>query len=389
MSESPCTVGRLNRRHLLALGGATLAAATKTALPFANASPHSTSGESSIGFQRYTDLLAHIRKRGHKLRVLGHCPDGSPIVAAKVGGKKKPAIFISAGSHSTEHAGVVAAIELLDELNTEHEVYVIPCRDPMGLQGFQHVLSFALGDDVSISTSIEEVEPLLRSRGEVLYDADDRLLVLIGDYGYANTSFYRKFGKGTAFLEPLQGRRMYFPSSRTDSPGAAPLERAYTQIVTPDGEVLHLNRFHDTKWAPIEVRCTRNLMAEVQPRLVFDLHEYGGDDFWMSARRQRTDEDEIWERRMASEAVRAVAALGASFPDESYSPGSFFEKLEPGVFWLDASQRGEGLNLVDFAARHYGPGFTIETGMRQDLPKRLAMHKTVVQTAVKVFSERY
>jgi hypothetical protein len=310
------------------------------------------------------------------------------MVAVKVGGKKKPAIFISAGSHSTKHAGVVAAVELLDELKTEHEVYVIPCRDPMGLQGFRQVLSFGLGDESSIS-SIDEVEPLLRSKGEVLYDADGRLLVLIGEYGYANTSFYRKFDKGTAFLEPLKGRRMYFPSSRTDSPGAAPLERAYTQIVTPDGEVLHLNRFHDTKWAPIEVRCTRNLMAEVQPRLVFDLHEYGGDDFWMSARRQRTDEDEIWERRMASEAARAVAALGASFPDESYSPGSFFEKLESGVFWLDASQRGEGLNLINFAARHYGPGFTIETGMRQDFPKRLAMHKTVVQTAVDVFSERY
>ncbi|MDP6721163.1 MAG: hypothetical protein QGF59_21025, partial [Pirellulaceae bacterium] len=71
------------------------------------------------------------------------------------------------------------------------------------------------------------------------------------------------------------------------------------------------------------------------------------------------------------------------------SPGSFFERLEPGVFWLDASQRGEGLNLIDFAARHYGPGFTIETGMRQNFKERLAMHKTVVQTAVKVFSERY
>ena len=192
---------------MLALGGATLAVARTTAFPFANASAEPTNNEASIGFPRYTDLLAHIRKRGHKLRVLGHCPDGSPIVAIKVGGKKQSAIFISAGSHSTEHAGVVAAVELLDELETEHEVYVIPCRDPMGLQGFPHVLSFALGDEVSIS-SIEEVEPLLRSKGEVLYDADGRLLVLIGDYGYANTSFYRKFKKGMAFLEPLKGRRL-------------------------------------------------------------------------------------------------------------------------------------------------------------------------------------
>ncbi len=130
-------------------------------------------------------------------------------------------------------------------------------------------------------------------------------------------------------------------------------------------------------------------MAEIQPRLTFDLHEYGDDDFWMSARRQQTDEDEVWELRMAREAARAVAATGASFPNDDYSPGSFFDKLERGVFWLDPKQRGEGLNLVDFAARKYGPGFTIETGMRQNSANRLLMHKTVVKTAVKVFEDRY
>ena len=230
---------------------------------------------------------------------------------------------------------------------------------------------------------------MLREKGEILYDHDGRLLVLIGEYGYANRSFYRKVDKAAPFLEPLKGRRIYFPSNYSDAPGAAPLERAYTQIVTPDGEVLHLNRFHVARWAPVEVHCTRRLIAEVQPRLTFDLHEYGGDDFWMSARRQQTDEDELWELRMAREAARAVAATGVSFPDKNYSPGSFFEKLEPGVFWLDPKQRGEGLNLVDFAARKYGPGFTIETGMRQNSDDRLKMHKTVVKTAVKVFEDRY
>ena len=340
------------------------------------------------GFETYDDLLQAIKDRGHQLRVLGACPDGSPVVAVQSGGQKQPAIFISAGSHSTEHAGVVAAVDLLDELKTEHQVFVIPCRDPMGLQGYRHVLSLGLGHEPSIST-VADAEALLRDKGEILYDADDRLLVLIGDYGFANASFYRKVEKGADFLEPLKGRRMYFPSTTTDMPGAAPLARAYTQIVTPDGEVLHLNRFHDTEWCPIEVRCTRQLMAEVQPRLVFDLHEYGGDAMWMSARRQRTDEDELWELRMSREAARAMAGTGASFPEESYRPGSFFEKLEPGVFWLDAQQRGEGLNLIDFAARHYGPGFTLESGMRQDFGLRLAIQKAAVQTAVKVFEDRY
>ena len=192
-----------------------------------------------------------------------------------------------------------------------------------------------------------------------------------------------------AFLEPLKGRRIYYPSRTDDMPGAGPLERAYTLIVTPDGEVLHLNRFLDTAWSPAEVRCARRLMAEVQPGLTFDLHEHGGDSFWMSARRQRTDDDEVWERRIASEAIRAVAASGTKLAPEDYSPGSFFQRLERGVYWLDAGQRGEGLNLVDFAARQYGLGFTIETGMRGPFHDRVRQHLLVVQTAVKLFEERY
>ena len=47
--------------------------------------------------------------------------------------------------------------------------------------------------------------------------------------------------------------------------------------------------FHDTEWAPPEVMAARAIMAEIQPRLVLDLHEHNGDDFWMSARHQVHD----------------------------------------------------------------------------------------------------
>ncbi len=376
------------RREMLRAGGVALAGMWVTGSGLAASRADDEPRSAAPGFQRYSDLLQAIRKRGHTPRVLGHTPDGSPVVALQAGGKKEPAIFISAGSHSTEHAGVVAAVELLDELETEHQVFVIPCRDPMGLSGFDHVLQLGWPDAPRFTT-VEEAGQWLREHGEVLYDHEDRLLVLLGEFGYATGGFYRKVDKGAAFLEPMRGRRMWFPSNDKEAPAAGPLERAYTQIVTPDAEVLHLNRFHDTRWAPIEVRCTRRLMAEIQPRLTFDLHEYGGDDFWMSARKQRNDEDELWELRMAREAARAVAGLGVSFPEAEYSPGSFFEKLEEGVFWLNPQERGEGLNLVDFAARRYGPGFTVETGMRQDFRSRVQMHKTVVQTAVRVFEQRY
>ena len=68
---------------------------------------------------------------------------------------------------------------------------------------------------------------------------------------------------------------------------------------------------------------------------------------------------------------------------------SHFEALGPGVFWLNASVRGEGLNLADFGAAQYGPAFTVETGLIGDFAARVAMQKLTVQTAVKVFEERY
>ena len=337
-------------------------------------------------FRDYQELLKAIQARGP--RVLGHAPDRSPIVSVRIGGDKKPPIFISAGSHATEQAGVTAAVELMNSLQTGHEVHIVPSRDPIGLNGYRYALSLGLGQEPSVS-SVQEVEALLRERGEVLRDSDEALLVLLGDYGYANRGLYGRLQKGDPLLEPLRGRRVFFPSRAEDQEGAAPLERAYTLIVSLDGEVLHLNRFHEAPWAPAEVRCARRLMAEIRPGLTLDLHEHGGDAFWMSARHQRTDEDERWEQRMASEAIRAVRDSGARLVDETYSPGSFFRKLERGVFYLEAAVRGEGLNLVDYAAHEYGPAFTIETGMRLPFQERVHAATTVAQAAVRAFEGRH
>jgi hypothetical protein len=339
-------------------------------------------------FPHNQDLLETITARGQQPRILGYAPDRSPIVAVKIGGEKQPSILISAGSHATEQAGVTAAMELMGRLQSRHAVYVVPTRDPIGLNGFRYALSLSLGQEPTLG-SVPEAEGLLRERGEVLYDRDDTLVALIGEYGYANRGLYGRFPTGEPFLDALRGRRIFYPSRATDQEGAAPLERAYTLIVSPPGEILHLNRFHDTAWAPAEVRCIRALMAEIQPGLTLDLHEYGGDAFWMSARHQRQKDDEQWERRMAQGAVRAVAESGARLAEESYSPGSFFRSLERGAYWLEAAVRGEGLNLVDYAAHVYGPAFTIETGMRQPFEQRVRASMAAAQAAIRVFEERH
>lgn len=374
----------IDRRTMLQVGGA---------IAISSMLPEVIRGQSQAAAVKplasYSEVLTTLEKRGRKFRVLGAAPDRSPIVAVKCGGTKLPAIVISGGAHSTEHAGALATVEVIEHLKTDHAVWVVPARDPIGLSGFRYALSLGLGKAPDLK-SADDLDDFLRKNGEVLFDSEGTLLVRIGEYGYANRGLLGKFPKGAPFLEPLLGRRIWYASKRLDTPGSAPLERAYTLVVTPPGEILHLNRFHDTRWAPAEVQCVRQLMAEVQPGLTFDLHEHDhGPHFWMSARKQKTDEDELWERRMATQAARTVATSGAELAAEDYSPGTFFEKLERGVFWLDAGKRGEGLNLVDFAAAKYGPGLTIETGMQCPFAERVRQHLLVVQTAVSIFEQRY
>ncbi len=341
-------------------------------------------------FDRYADMLEWIQGKGLEPTVLGCAPDGAPVVSFKAGGDKKPAIFVSAGSHSTEQAGVSAGATLLSEIETDHEVYLIPSRDPMGMNGYGYVMGLSMGEIPEV-TSVAQVREILKAEGEVLYEEGDTLLAIIGEYGYSTTGLLGKFEKGVDFLEPLLGRRIFYPSGEDGIEGTAHCQRAYSLIVTPDGEILHINRFHDTAWAPVEPKCTRDLMAKIKPGLTLDLHEYGGDGFWFSARHQQTEADEEWEVRMADAMISAVKASGANIAPEGYLPGSFFETTEPGVFWLIAQERGEGLNLADYGASKYGPAFTIETGMtmKGGFRERVETSMTAAKAAIATFEERH
>ena len=98
----------------------------------------------TTGYASYPELIADLDTRGYTPIVLGTAIDGSHIVAVKAGGTKLPPIFLSAGAHSTEQAGVCAAVDLLDELQCDHELWVLPCRDPIGLTGYRHALHLGL-----------------------------------------------------------------------------------------------------------------------------------------------------------------------------------------------------------------------------------------------------
>ena len=373
-------------------------------------------------YANYDDLLERVSQSGRPMRKLGYTLDAkSPIIAVRCGGEKEPAVFITAGSHSTEQAGVSAAVELIEELDTEHQVYIIPSRDPLGLNGYRYVLRGGLGEDPGELDSFETVEALLHQEGEVLFEEDDMVLSLLGDHGYASSRpapgricpqwfFYRRLQQlereHPEIIEPLRGRRIFMTPGQEGVEGTGNFGRAYTLIVSPEGEILHLNRFHDTLWAPVEARCARQLMAEINPGISFDLHESQmmEDRYWLSARHQQDEENEAWAQRIASATIQAIAASGAtlaedrdivvlSTPDglegDATLEDTWFRRSEKGVYWLDASIRGEGLNLADFASRVHGLAFGTEMGMYGSFEHRVSLGMVTVQSAVAKFAERY
>jgi len=118
------------------------------------------------------------------------------------------------------------------------------------------------------------------------------------------------------------------------------------------------------------------------------------DRFWLSARHQADAENQRWEEKAASAIVEAIAASGAPIAEDIDVQGvpldqTWFRRSERGVYWLDASIRGEGLNLMDFASRHYGLAFGTEMGMYGSFEHRVNLAKMTVQNAVLIFAERY
>ena len=105
-------------------------------------------------FPSYQDLLARVEGFDLPIRRLGSAPDGAPLVAIETGGDKLPALFISAGSHSTEQAGVTAAVELIEQLETDHKLFVLPCRDPIGMNGVAYALQQGMGENPGELTTL-------------------------------------------------------------------------------------------------------------------------------------------------------------------------------------------------------------------------------------------
>ena len=346
-------------------------------------------------------LVEAVAQRADDYRVLARGPGGRPVVAAEAGGDEDPPIVLTAGAHATEQAGVAAAVELLDRLETDHRLYVVPTRDPVGVDGYGAALEMALGESVSFDT-YDELEELLRAEADLVVDGEV-VVGLIGDYGFGvarprdGTSGARRLSdalldlEGDPHMDPLCGRRIFLISGQPRVEGTGDFGRLYTRVVSPEGENLHLNRYIGSAWAPPESRAVRELLDSVQPGLFVDLHEYSGDGYWVSTRPKADEATERRERDIGRAMTETVADAGGDlvslteFLGEESEDDHYFTELEAGLWDLDYRTRGEGFNATDYAAEHYGLAFTNETGMYRRFDERVEMAVRSVRQAVAEF----
>lgn len=341
------------------------------------------------------DVLDILQVSGKSVREWGRAVDGTPMLAACTGGDRQPPIFITAGAHATETAGVHAALRLLETLDSEREVHVLPLRDPLGFAGVGRCLSFAAGrreDDLEPRESLD----FLQAHGEEILEEGELRLFQLGRFGFlwgpnrpGLETFWEEFGlmgrlarERPEILKPLLGKSIMLVDPAAQIDGSEGVRRCWHSVLSGEGEWLHLNRFFGRADAPSEVAAVDHLLTTLKPGLICDLHEGNGRGFWMPIPRPRDHADRVLEMTRAFfgyiekrgypvtdyEDWQATDGIGAPDPDWMLPEPSL-----PGMFWLNQDLRAEGHNLMSYAGQ-FGVGYGTEGPMVRRLADTTLRH---------------
>jgi hypothetical protein len=342
------------------------------------------------------------------VREWGKARNGAPILSARTGGDKQPAILIAAGAHSDETAGVHAALSLLNFFESRHELHILPLRDPFGFNGINHCLTIAGGQKVEAASHLEVLD-YLKTNARLIWSEESSFIFLLGEIGFVwrphaqgLESFWSMFNLLSRLsrqrqkeLEPLLGKSLMLIDASASFEGAGEMQRCWHGIWSKQGEWLHLNRFFGRDDAPLETFALDRLIQEIRPGLVVDLHEGNGSGFWLPIPKPR----ENIERSIAMAQAFFNYIQSRGYPITSYdewlstdqtgaSDMSWMlpEPEVPGLFWTKSSAKGEGPNLMEYADM-IGVGFGTEAPMEQSISIRVdgLVHGTAA--AIRVWEE--
>jgi hypothetical protein len=361
-----------------------------------------------------SDVLEALRASGKPLREWGQAIDGTPMLAARTGGDKQPAIFVTAGAHATETAGVHAALNLVNALDTEHEAHVLPLRDPLGFAGVNHCLSFAAGQPVELPDN-GAVLDYLSAHGQLVWRKGDLQLFKLGDLGFfwdrprpgpdtywdIHRSIRQLLQDNPQQLKPLFDKRIMLIDAWI-ADGAGPMQRCFHIVLKQkqDGEWawLHLNRFFGRDDAPPEVAALDRLMQTVRPGLTCDLHEGNGEGFWLPVPTPKENPERLFDMTKAFlDYVKSQGYPVASYEDilatdHTRDDKEWMRKFQvedprlPGLLWSQGLMRGEGPNMMGYGGR-FGIGYGTEAPLKRPLAMRVDGLTNGIQAAIKVWEQ--
>lgn len=348
------------------------------------------------------EILKEIKESGHEYSIIHRVANGLPIYCVRFGGSKSPPIVITAGSHASEPAGVVSALRLLRELKTKHTVYLVPNRDPMGLEGYHRYLAFALGGSAPDFATNTELADVLRRRGTVVLDESGLTVALIGEFAFAAMEYGpTTVGPSKVWLKikallaqradlraHLAGKRVVVPTNQPQSEGCGVFERAYTCPITADGELKNLNRLFGVASAPDDIKAVQAVIDRARPGLSLDLHEGFGTGFYMiippidgNRPAERIAHGIIAAMKRNDVNLLNLKQLSAAFPDG----GVNMYDLGEGILVEEVVKSDMQETQLAYTTARYGPGFGLEVGRSAPLQQRAQYHVWAALAAVEVF----
>ena len=217
-------------------------------------------------------LREAIEKSGHEYRVIGTQRHGREILMVRVGGTSEslqPAL-IACGAHTDEQATIMASLELMERIESERPVYIIPCRDPLGFDGMRRCMQLELGTDKELG-DWEHLQQTLAENGEVLYHKDDLMIANLGEMVFA--VYPSRENAATYFCENL------WPKVKEEAPELVdrakyrrfvlPADRLYFEEWDVFGPATATRYILDTG----KLRCPDSVIGTIPPPLPFAVEE--------------------------------------------------------------------------------------------------------------------
>lgn len=347
----------------------------------------------------YEQVVAAFSRLGLPSRRIGTAPYGLDIYAYRVG-EAGPTGMVTAGAHAEEVAGVATAYSLAARFQPGLQGWIVPCRDPLGWDGFRRNLARAVGRPVRIRSHHDVVE-LIKREGEpiLLGDVTVGIIDQVAFFSLADSHpgnddtgvFAHAFlSERDDVRERLLGKRVFVPGSPklTQERDVYDWGGGPTIYVDADGRVGNFNRFFAAENPPVEVQILRAFADEVRPRWTLDLHEGFGASYCLYAL--------VGESSVGKDAAKAMvdAVSARGYPIQSLKElaayvgmdESAFEEIYPGVYQANRRVRRPPDAFCPYVGQMGSLCFTTEMGMESPLDVRMEILEVSARACLEVLT---